>query len=118
MMAKENIQKGVKLNMKLLWKKPFGKLRPKFDTIKRESQQNYDEQKESFCWQDHGNHEDHEPPTLVMFTLYQVAILLLMNLDFTKLVKILKEGSSMGIGLKLAKPKCFDGSHNPKVVKV
>jgi hypothetical protein len=40
MMAEESNQKGVKLNMKLLWKKPFGKFRPKFDTIKRESQQN------------------------------------------------------------------------------
>jgi hypothetical protein len=92
-------------------------LRPKFDAIEKESQQNQDEQKESFCWQYHENHEDHEPPTLVMFTLDQVAILLQMNLDFTKLVKILKERLSKGIGFKLAKPKCFDGSHNQKVVK-
>jgi hypothetical protein len=40
-----------------------------------------------------------------------------MNLDFIKLVKILKEGSSRGIGFKLGKPKCFVGSHNQKVVK-
>ncbi len=40
-----------------------------------------------------------------------------MNLDFTKFVKILKEGLSRGIGFKLAKPKCFDGSHNQKVIK-
>jgi hypothetical protein len=39
-----------------------------------------------------------------------------MNLDFTKLVEILNEGSSRRIGFKLAKPKCFDGSHNQKVV--
>ncbi len=52
-----------------------------------------------------------------MLTLDQVTILLQMNLDFTKFVKILKEGLSRGIGFKLAKPKCFDGSHNQKVVK-
>jgi hypothetical protein len=40
-----------------------------------------------------------------------------MNLDFTKFVKILKEGLSRGIRFKLAKPKCFDGSHNQKVIK-
>ncbi len=72
------------------------------------------EQKDSEKHEDRENHDDHgnekEEPTTVLFILEQLKVLLKMNKpDFTKLVLALKRGSLKGVGLKLVKPRNFDG---------
>jgi hypothetical protein len=64
--------------------------------------------------EDQENHNDQEnegqQPTIVLFTLKQLEVLLKMNRpNFTKFVMAFKGGSSKGVRFKPAKPGNFDG---------
>jgi hypothetical protein len=77
------------------------------ETIREEDQEHFEEQEDQENHNDHENEE--EQPTIVLFTPKQLEVLLKMNRpNFTKLVTALKEGSSKGVGFKLAKPRNFD----------
>jgi hypothetical protein len=78
------------------------------DSKKQEAQENHN---------DHENEE--EQPTIVLFTLEQLEILLKMNRpDFNALVATLKGGSSKGVGFQPTKLGNFDGVRDRKVVDV
>ncbi len=83
--------------------------------IREQGQEDFEDQG------DCDNHDDHESeeeqPTIILFTLEHLQVILKMNRpDFIKLVTTFKGGSSKGVGFKFAKPGNFDGVRNRKVV--
>ncbi len=83
--------------------------------IREEEQVDFEEQ------ENQENHDDHEnekeQPTIVLFTLEQLEVLLKMNrFDFSELVAALKGWSSKGVGFQPAKLGNFDEIREGKVI--
>jgi hypothetical protein len=101
------LKRTCKLIQETLVEEPTQDLDVPFETIKGEEQEDSKEQKDRDNYDDHENEEDQ--PTIVLFILEQLEVLLKMNRpDFTELVVALKGGSSKGVRFKPAKLGNFD----------